>query len=352
MGRRLTAVALAGVLAACSGSSSSTGAATSVAETTSDATTTAVPVRSSTTTSTTVARTTTVGPTTTGAPVAAPSTIYAVGTHSVDLVDPSRPTPPNGSAAGAPDRTFSTLVVYPAVGGPSAPPAEDAPAAEAPYGFPVVVYAHGLGGGALSSMPILTRLAAAGFVVAAPELPLSKHDAPGGSSVADYGKQPADISFVIGEVVGGRAGPLPVVDGGRVAVAGHSLGAMTVLGLTQNSCCHDDRIKAAVAISGMQLVWGGAWYQPPTTPLLLIHGDQDPIVPFKGSTDVFASASSPVALVRLLGAPHWVFGPPYVDVVATTMVDFLRAELDDDADASAALAVDGNQPGRATLQQR
>jgi alpha-beta hydrolase superfamily lysophospholipase len=247
---------------------------------------------------------------------------------------------------------MSTLIVYPAAGDPSAPPAQDAPAAEAPYGFPVVVYAHGLSGSALSSMPILTRLAAAGFVVAALDFPLSKRAAPGGSSAADYGQQPADISFVIGEVLGGRAGPLPAVDGGRVAVAGHSLGAMTVLGLTQNSCCRDDRIKAAVAISGMQLVWDGAWYQPRSTPLLLIHGDQDPIVQFNGSTDVFAAAPSPVALVRLVGAPHWVFGPPYIDVVATSMVDFLRAELDDAADAGAALAVDGNQPGLATLQQR
>jgi len=80
------------------------------------------------------------------------------------------------------------------------------------------------------------------------------------------------------------------------------------------------------------------------------HADE--IVPFHGSTAVFDAAPPPVALVRLLGGPHWVFGPPFVDVVAATMVDFLRAELDDDPDAPAALAIDGNQPGLATLQRR
>ena len=289
---------------------------------------------------------------TTATTAPAPATTYAVGTHSVDLVDASRPTPANGDVPAAAQRTLTTTIFYPTAGDPASPPTADAPPAEAAYGFPLVVYAHGLGGSVAASTPILERLAAAGFVVAAPEFPLSKQDAPGGSTAADYKQQPGDIRFVIDEVLGGRAGSLPAVDGGRVAVAGHSLGAMTVLGLTQNSCCHDDRIQAAVAISGMALQWDGAWYQPPSTPLLLVHGDKDDVVAFTGSADVFAAAPSPVSLVRLLGAPHWVYGPPFVDVVATTTVDFLRAELDGDPDARAALAVDGNQPGLATIQQR
>jgi alpha-beta hydrolase superfamily lysophospholipase len=237
------------------------------------------------------------------------------------------------------------LILYPATGDPSAPPAEDAPPAEAPYGFPVVVYAHGNNGSPELSLPMLTRLAAAGFVVAAPAFPLSRRDAPGGNTASDYRQQPADMRFVLDEVLAGRVGPVAPVDGGRVAVVGHSLGAITVLGLTQNSCCHDDRIKAAVAISGTQAQWDGTWYQPPTTPLLLIHGDHDDVVPFNGSTEVFAAAPSPVGLVRLIDGPHTLYGPPWLDVVATTTIDFLRAELDDDASAEAALAVDGNRPG-------
>jgi alpha-beta hydrolase superfamily lysophospholipase len=300
-------------------------------------------------TTTTVVRAT--GSTTTTAAAAGP-TMYAVGRHSVDLVDTGRPTPANGTFPGAPTRTLPTLILYPAAGDPAALPTEGAPPAEAAYGFPLVIYAHGNNGSPELSLPMLTRLAAGGFVVAAPAFPLSKRDAPGGHTAADYHQQPGDMRFVLDEVLAGRVGPVPAVDGGRVAVVGHSLGAITVLGLTQNSCCHDDRIKAAVAISGTQGQWDGAWYQPPTTPLLLIHGDHDDVVPYSGSTEVFAAARSPVGLVSLLGGPHTLYGPPWLDVVAATTIDFLRAELDDDASAKAALAVDGNQPGLATFQQR
>src|SRR5262249_22344288 len=168
-----------------------------------------------------------------------------------------------------------------------------APPAEAPYGFPLVVFDHGLTSTGRAYLPFLSRLAAAGFVVAAPDFPLSKHDAPGGATAADYKQQPNDMRFVIDQVLSGAVGgPLPAVDGGRAAVAGHSRGAITVLGLTQNSCCHDDRIKAAVAISGFQGLFDGTWYQPPTTPLLLLHGDNDQTVDYQRSAAVYAAAGS------------------------------------------------------------
>jgi dienelactone hydrolase len=338
------------VIAALISGCSSSGSTVSPAAPTTPATSSAVTPTTAVARTTTTTTTRPAGITTTTATVA--PTTYAVGQHSVDLVDTSRPTPANGTFPGAPTRPLPTLLLYPAAGDPSAPLAEDAPPAEAAYGFPVIIYAHGNNGSPELSLPMLTRLAAAGFVVAAPAFPLSKRDAPGGHTSADYRQQPADMRFVLDNVLAGRVGPVPAVDGGRVAVVGHSLGAITVLGLTQNSCCHDDRIKAAVAISGTQAQWDGKSYQPPTTPLLLIHGDHDDVVPFTGSTEVFAAAPSPVGLVRLIDGPHTLYGPPWLDVVAATTIDFLRAELDDDASAEAALAVDGNQPGLATFQQR
>ncbi len=351
MRRLLVGAALAGLLASCSSSDSSSDAPT----TTGGPATTGASVAVTTTVAATTTTTTRLAPTTTtsATPTSAAPTTFAVGTHTVTLVDPSRSTPANGTAPGTPERTLPTLVVYPAAGDATAPPTADAPPAEAAYGFPLLVFAHGLAGTAPAYLPVLSRLAAAGYVVAAPDFPLSKRDAPGGSTAADYKQQPADMSFVIDQVLSGRAGgSVPAIDGGRVAVAGNSLGGVTVLGLTQNSCCHDDRVEAAVAISGFQGLFDGTWYQPPTTPLLLIHGDQDQTVPYERSADVFAAAPPPVSLVRLLGAPHIVFGPPYGDVVVAAMTDFLRAELDGDATAGAALAADGNQPGVATIQQR
>jgi alpha-beta hydrolase superfamily lysophospholipase len=346
MRRLLVGAALAGLLAACSSSGSSTpGSATTV--------TTVGPTTTVAATTTAAATTTTRGAPTTTTTVPPALASYAVSTHTVTLVDPSRSTPANAYAPGAADRTLPTLLVYPAAGDASAPRAVDAPPAEAPYGFPLVVFAHGLTGSGRAYLAFLSRLAAAGFVVAAPDFPLSKHDAPGGATAADYKQQPGDMRFVIDQVLSGGVGePLPAIDGGRVAVAGHSLGGVTVLGLTENSCCHDDRIKAAVAISGFQGLFDGTWHQPSTTPLLLLHGDHDQTVDYQRSAEVYAAAASPVVLVRLLGAPHIVFGPPWGDVVVATMLDFLRAELDGDSGAGAALTADGNQAGVATIQQR
>ena len=349
MRRLLGAAAIAALIGGCSslGSTARPAATSGAAPSSTAAPPTSVPRA---TTITTGARLIT--PAVSATTEAAAPTSYAVGTHSVTLVDTSRPTPANGTFPGAPDRTLPTLIVYPAAGDPGAAPAADAPPAESPYGFPVVIYAHGHNATLEGALPLLTRLAAAGFVVAAPAFPLSKRDAPGGSTSADYGQQPADMRFVLDAVLGGQVGNVPNVDGGRVAVAGHSLGAMTVLGLTQNSCCRDRRIKAAVAISGRESAWDGTWFPSPPTPLLLIHGDKDTVVPFTGSTDVFAAAPSPVSLVRLLDGPHAVFEAPYLDVVAATTIDFLRGEVDGDAVAQAALTTDANHAGLATIEQR
>src|SRR5262249_6705495 len=151
---------------------------TTVAATTSATTTVA-----SLATTTSVAATTTsrAAPTTTTTVAPAP-TSYAVGTHTVTLVDSSRSTPANVNAPGPPDRTLPTLAVYPAPGGRGAGRPGDAPRAGAPYGSPLAVSAQGLTSTGGASLPFLSRLAAAGFVVAAPDFPLSRHDAPGGAT--------------------------------------------------------------------------------------------------------------------------------------------------------------------------
>src|SRR5437763_533986 len=71
------------------------------------------------------------------------------------------------------------------------------------------------------------------------------------ADLTDYTNQPADVSFVIDNLIkldtsAGDAlvGHLATTE---VAVAGHSLGAMTSLGFL-NTCCTDKRVKAIVAI--------------------------------------------------------------------------------------------------------
>lgn len=85
-------------------------------------------------------------------------------------------------------------------------------------------------------------------------------------------------------------------------------------------------------------------------PLLLVHGDQDGTVPYAGSTKVYAEAKPPKFLLTLLGAPHTPFGAPYLDVIVSSVNNFLDRYLKHAPRAVARLERAGNVPGVGTLQ--
>ncbi|MGH9027899.1 MAG: alpha/beta hydrolase family protein, partial [Acidimicrobiia bacterium] len=227
--------------------------------------------------------------------------IYAVGYRDVTYVDPARPTAQNGDYAGAPDRTLAVRVWYPAEGAPTDQPIVDAARAAGREPFPLVLFSHGYLASGPAYGALTSQIAGAGYLVAAPTYPLSNGAAPGGPSIADVVNQPADASFVIDQVLDD---PLfaPTIDEEHIAAAGHSLGAITTLGLSLASCCADKRLDAAAAFSGVSIL--GPDQFADDVPLLLIHGDRDGIVPYRGSVDAFADASAPKYLVTLLGGGH------------------------------------------------
>ena len=156
---------------------------------------------------------------------------YAVASTTVVFTDHSRPTPANNGSPALPSRTLSTLVVY-----PTQPSRQH-------RAFPLVVYSHGFGATAASALPTLESLASHGYVVAAPDFPLSTTGLPGGLDLLDYVHQPGDVSFVITQMLTlDRTSASPVyreIDAHRIGVAGHSLGAVTTLAVSFNSCCRD-----------------------------------------------------------------------------------------------------------------
>ncbi|MFD0788698.1 alpha/beta hydrolase family protein, partial [Micromonospora azadirachtae] len=125
------------------------------------------------------------------------------------------------------DRPLPVTVWYPAAGPPGDEPEPEAAAADGR--FPVVMFSHGLGGRPDDYEALLTRWAAAGFVVAAPTFPHTSRGADG--NVLDVLNQPADVSYALTQVLAlnGRAGDQLrgrlAID--RVAAAGHSAGGVT-----------------------------------------------------------------------------------------------------------------------------
>jgi fermentation-respiration switch protein FrsA (DUF1100 family) len=283
-----------------------------------------------------------------------------VGRRDVTFVDPGRPTAavPEEDVEARPDRTLDTVVLYPTANVEASSASTDVrpagpPAAEGP--FPLVVFSHGNGGDPELYVPLVEPLVREGYVVALPRFPLTSLS---GEALADVVNQPADVSFVIDQLLalsdrpdGWLAGR---VDAERIAAAGHSLGAVTTLALAYDDCCVDPRVDAALAVSGVAVPSGpGTLDDPPPTPLLLVHGAEDATVPVTGSDDLFARATGPAYYLRLDDGDHTDIGfGDDGDLTREAMEAFLSAELEADPGPLAALPDDVAESGRGAWQER
>jgi predicted esterase len=280
---------------------------------------------------------------------------YAVGVRSYTFIDRSRPTSANGTFPGAPTRTLPTLLLYPAVGDPNGPAVTDARPIRHGHGFPLIVFSHGFGASGPAYAFLLEMFVREGYVIAAPTFPLSSGGAPGGPKLLDYVNQPADVSFVITRVLQlARRDPSlrRTIDPRHIGAFGHSLGAITTLGVATNSCCLDRRISAAVSFSGIELPFpGGSFFATPTPPLMLVHGNADQTVPYAASVGAYAQAPAPKVFLTLDHAGHVPFQAPWLAPTVHTITDFLDDYLKHDRRALRRLPTDGNVPGVSSVQE-
>jgi len=264
-----------------------------------------------------------------------PERDYAVGEHKVELVDPTRPTAaaPNRGLPERSERTIPLLVLYPAEGEPDADVTviKDAPVAEGE--FPLVVFSHGVTATGDLYLGLLSRWAKEGYIIAAPTFPLTSGP---GAGINDYANQPDDVRFVLDEVLLRSDEPDHLlhdhIDEERIAIAGHSLGAVTTIGAAFNACCRDERIDAAIEISGIEVPFPeGSYDDWPDVPLLAIHGEKDGTVPFGGSEALIAKAPPPSYFLRFPDGGHSdVLGGPSGDVLDEVVLAFLDRYLKDD----------------------
>jgi pimeloyl-ACP methyl ester carboxylesterase len=283
------------------------------------------------------------------------SPTYAVGMRSYTFVDPSRTTSSTGSYLGAPTRTLPTLLLYPAVGDPNGAAIPDGRPIRREDGFPLIVFSHGFAASGPAYAFLLEQFVRKGYVIAAPTFPLTSGGAPGGPKLTDYVNQPGDVSFVITSVLRLARQDRSLrrtIDRDDVGVFGHSLGAITTLGVATNSCCVDPRIEAAVSFSGIELPFpGGSFFTTPTPPLMLVHGDTDGTVPYVGSVSAYAQAPAPKVFLTLAHAGHVPFRAPWLDPTVRSITDFLDGFLKHDRRALRRLAIDGNVAGVASVQE-
>jgi len=295
-------------------------------------------------------------PSVTSSPVAKPPpSSFAVGLRVLRLLDTSRTiTLPNGTSE---PRTLLTYVRYPALGFPGGTDLPGAPAARADGPFPLVIFGHGFAVTPTLYARLLQSWARAGYVVAAPVFPLENADAPGGPDESDLTNQPADMSFVISEMLAAArtsAGPFSgLIDSTQIAVTGQSDGGDTALAVAYDPTYRDPRVSAAVILSGAEIPGiGGFTFPAGSPPLLATQGTADTENPPSATNAFFDVAPRPKYLLTLFGAEHL---PPYSDqrpqlgIVERVTIAFLDGYLKHRAGALARLVSLGSVPGTASL---
>ena len=153
---------------------------------------------------------------------------------------------------------------------------------------------------------------------------------------------------------------LDVLEGYTVCYVGHSMGG--AVGVLRAST--DDRIRLLVSLAGMvhtrafaQREFGNVtpdegfmWDEPDcplsqaymddltqidtvidlvpqiSVPWLLIHGDEDDVVPIEDSREILAKANDQTLLIRLQSASH-IFSGASTPVMAERVIVWLKAEL-------------------------
>jgi fermentation-respiration switch protein FrsA (DUF1100 family) len=218
-----------------------------------------------------------------------PQPPYAIQSETITLDDPTRDTPARGDVAAVSGRVLSTIILRPeGLHGP----------------LPLIVFAHGWDSDPSMYTTLLDAWVSAGYVVAAPIFPDSSDTLPG-TPVSDFPDEARDLSFVITQLLAGKASPFITVDPHRIAAAGHSDGGTDVAMLALNPAYADPRIKAYLSLSS-QIPDGvdGPWGTPTTGSLLVAVGTDDEYGLLPDSTQVYQTADMVKALLTVTGGDH------------------------------------------------
>jgi predicted dienelactone hydrolase len=188
------------------------------------------------------------------------------------FVDGARAIKASNGFAGAETRRLDVKLWYPAGEG-------DTP-------HPLVIYSHGTFGFASNAMHIVRALVDAGYVVAAPNYPLTSRKAftkVTFADISDVAEQVRDQHFLIDALI---THPVygAMIDKDRIGITGHSLGAVTNYFSVYGAKLRDPRIKAVAPIAAgdpvqtaldNEMGLAGVRHAAVPVPVLFLQGDKD-----------------------------------------------------------------------------
>jgi dienelactone hydrolase len=215
---------------------------------------------------------------------------FAVGRYEETFVDPSRPDDERDGPGARRRRTLVTTVWFPYA---------------APGPHPLVVYSHGYFATRLGATYLAEFLASRGYVVAAPDHPLTRRRA-ASRRVEDVVQQPGDLRVVIDRLLALSAGerPFDQIDPQRIGVMGLSLGGMTATLAAFHPRLRDPRIRAAVSIAGPMTLFGPRFFVGVSVPFLMLAGDEDVVIDYAANAPLALERVPTGRLVTIHGATH------------------------------------------------
>lgn len=220
--------------------------------------------------------------------------------YEASFRDASRPTAANGDYPGEPFRQLDGTVWHPLdkVGAP----------------YPLIVYSHGFTSTHEGGAYLAQQLASLGYVVVSVDYPLTNMSAPGGPNAKDVVNQPADVSFIIDELLkqNATAGHAleGMVDQTRIGVTGISLGGLTTTLVSFHPDMRDPRIGAALSIAGPTNIFHDTFFEHAQVPFLMLAGDIDALVPFESNAAPVIEKVPGAQLVTVTGGSHTGFAGP------------------------------------------
>ena len=239
--------------------------------------------------------TSTAAPTTAAAADARAGRPHGVTTTTMTFVDTGRPTP---EGAGGPAESSRTIEVWLTL------PADlDGPA-------PLIVLSHGMAGHPRKLQQLARAWAEAGYAVAAPTFPRSNADVPNSfTNLYDVVNQPGDVVFVLDQLLDLSADTSSPIAGRldpeRIGAAGHSAGGFTTYRVAVDQESRDPRFRAAVVMSAAGNTLSDATLvKADGLPVMLLHGDKDPLIDPKSVVATYDALGPPRYLVTLHGAGH------------------------------------------------
>lgn len=221
---------------------------------------------------------------------------YDVSYFDVTLTDSTRPTQAHGDYVGSDQRVFKTRIWHP----------------QPLHGLhPVVIYSHGFMSRRTGGSYLADHLVSHGYIVVAMDYPLSRMGAPGGALIKDVVNQPADISFLLDQLLSWHQDRghqfHGAIDDDRIAAVGLSLGGLTSTLAAFHPQMGDPRIDAAVSLAGPSFNLAPRFFRHRAVPFMMVASPIDPMVAYSVNAADIPQRVPGSVLVTIDGASHTGF---------------------------------------------